>query len=166
LTGSAADGWFRWTCWIEPPTPGTIAVVCFCCGLRFTIFKGGITMGIDSVSALLLISDDAEGLARFYRDKLELPIEPELHDDVPPHFGCSLGEIHFAIHPSAGWPGVPASDAQSPVIAFNSPDVHALHRRLVAAGVEVTDPLDHGFGVVMSLRDPDGNNIEVITPNG
>ena len=37
-------------------------------------------MLVDSVGALLLISDDAPTLADFYRRTLDLPLEDEVHD--------------------------------------------------------------------------------------
>ena len=58
-------------------------------------------MSIHAVGALLLISDDPEQLANFYRDALGLAIEEERHDDIPLHYGCEIGGMHFAIHPSA-----------------------------------------------------------------
>ena len=72
---------------------------------------------IDDVTAILLISPNAKQLAEFYRATLGIPLEEELHDDVPAHYGYTFGEVHFAIHPpDAGWPGVPTRNAQSPVI--------------------------------------------------
>ena len=122
-------------------------------------------MTINALGALLLISDNAEKLAAFYRDALELPITEERHDDVPLHYGCEIGGTHFAIHPSADWPGDPAPNAQSPVIVFYTTDVHADYDRLVAHGVEATPPFDHGFAVLTAFRDPDGNNVQVMTPS-
>ena len=60
---------------------------------------------IAGVSAILLISPDAKGLADFYRTTLDVPLEDEVHDDVPLHFACDLDGVHFAIHPAEGWPG-------------------------------------------------------------
>ena len=53
---------------------------------------------VRSVSALLLISADATGLARFYRDVLGLALQEEVHDGVPLHYACDLGDVHFAIN--------------------------------------------------------------------
>ena len=62
-------------------------------------------MVVDSVGALLLISDDAERLAAFYRESLGFALEEEIHEGVPLHYGCEINGVHFAIHPSADWPG-------------------------------------------------------------
>jgi predicted enzyme related to lactoylglutathione lyase len=119
---------------------------------------------VDSVGALLLISDDAEKLAAFYRDALGLPLEDELHEGVSLHYGCEIGEVHFAIHPSADWPGDRVPNAQSPVIVLHTSDVPAVYERLVAHGVQATPPFDHGFATVTAFQDPDGNNVQVMTP--
>ena len=120
-------------------------------------------MSVDAVGALLLISDDAMQLAAFYRDALELPLEEERHDGITLHYGCEVGGVHFAIHPSAEWPGDPAPNGQSPVIVFYSSDVQADYERLLAHAVDATPPFDHGFATLTAFRDPDGNNVQVMT---
>ena len=86
-------------------------------------------MLVNTVSAVLLMSPDATKLADFYRASLALPLKDEVHDGVPLHYGCEIGSVHFAIHPSEGWPGVPTNNAQSPVLALGTPGVN-----LVAKG--------------------------------
>lgn len=122
-------------------------------------------MLVDSVGALLLISDDAEKLASFYRSALGFQLEEEVHEDVPLHYGCEIGGLHFAIHPSSGWPGEQAPNAQSPVIVFYTGDVQSAYERLVACGVPATPPFDHGFAVLTAFEDPDGNNIQILAPS-
>src|SRR5687768_4586373 len=70
-------------------------------------------MLIDDVTAILLISPNAKRLCEFYRATLGLPLEEETHDGIPLHYGYSLGDVHFAIHPADDWPGVPTKNAQS-----------------------------------------------------
>jgi predicted enzyme related to lactoylglutathione lyase len=119
---------------------------------------------IDSVGAVLLISDDAAMLAGFYRDALGFPLEDEIHEGVPLHYGCEVGGVHLAIHPSGDWPGERTPNGQSPVIVFHTRDVRAVYERLVAHGVAATPPFDHGFATLTAFQDPDGNNIQVMTP--
>lgn len=121
-------------------------------------------MLVHSVGAILLISDDAEKLAAFYREALGLPLEDEVHEGVPLHYGCEIGSVHFAIHPSTDWPGDQAPNAQSPVIVLYTSDIQSAYQRLVAHGVQATPPFDHGFATLTAFRDPDGNNIQVMTP--
>ena len=122
-------------------------------------------MLINGVSAILLISPNAKDLARFYRDTLGLPLEDEVHEGVPLHYACELGAVHFAIHPAEGWPGVPASNSQSPVIALRTSDASEVARRLSASGFKALGPYDHGFAHVVAFRDPDGNHVEVLEPH-
>jgi catechol-2,3-dioxygenase len=119
-------------------------------------------MLVDDVTAILLISPNAKKLCEFYKATLGLPLEEEVHDGMLLHYGYSLGDVHFAIHPAEGWGGVPTQNAQSPVINFSSSNLKAVAKRLSANGVEVTGPTDHGFGQVVSFRDPDGNAVSVI----
>ena len=121
-------------------------------------------MLINGVSAILLISPQAEKLADFYRTTLELPMEEEIHEGVPLHFACDLGDVHLAIHPADGWPGTTTLDARSPVIALNTTDATKVANKLSASGIAHTGVRDHGFALVVSFRDPDGNHVEVLEP--
>jgi catechol-2,3-dioxygenase len=117
---------------------------------------------VDDVTAILLLSPNAKKLCEFYQATLGLPLEEEAHDGTPPHYGYSLGDVHFAIHNASGWPGIPTRNAQSPIISFSTSNLKAVVKRLSARGVKVTGPGDHGFGQVVSFRDLDGNSISVI----
>lgn len=118
-------------------------------------------MLIRSVGAILLISQDAPALKEFYSKALELPLEDEIHDGTPLHYGCEIGSVHFAIHPDGGWPGVATKDSQSPVIALMTDDLAAIVERL--AGYDIAaNPVDHGFAYVIAFRDPDGNHVEIL----
>ena len=55
-------------------------------------------MLVDDVTAILLISPNPKKLCEFYRATLGLPLDEEVHDGIPLHYGCSLGDVHFAIH--------------------------------------------------------------------
>ena len=124
--------------------------------------KRSAQMLVDDVTAILLISPNAEKLCEFYRATLGLPLEEEIHDGIPLHYGYSLGDVQFAIHNADGWPGVPIRNAQSPVITFSTSNLKAVAKRLSACGVKVTGPTDHGFGHILNFRDPDGNSVSVL----
>ncbi len=117
---------------------------------------------ITGLAAILLISEDAPALADFYRSVLQLPLQDEVHDGVPLHYGCDLQGVHLAIHPAESWPGIASREPRSPVVVLATADVNDAYERIVGAGVTVTPPYDHGFGILISLRDPDGNNVQLL----
>ena len=117
---------------------------------------------VNGVSAVLLVSPNAADQAAFYRDVLLMPLAEELHEGVPLHYACDLGDVHFAIHPNDGWPGEAEVTPQSPVIALGITDAQLASKRLDAAGVTHTGVGDHGFALVVAFRDPDGNHVELL----
>ena len=91
-------------------------------------------------------------------------MKEEVHAGVPLHYACDIGSVHLAVHPADGWPGVPAPESRSPVIVLQTDDAEAATTSLAASGIEVTGPRDHGFALVASFRDPDGNMVELLQP--
>lgn len=65
--------------------------------------------------------------------------------------------MHFAIHPSEGWPGEATKTAQSPVLALMTDDLSAIVEKLKPHGIDVVAS-DHGFAHVIAFQDPDGNH--------
>jgi predicted enzyme related to lactoylglutathione lyase len=115
---------------------------------------------IEFLSAVLIVSEDPGRLARFYRDVLGIPLEPEHHGSAAPHWGCTLGDIHLAIHPVTTFPDR-RSGVGSVKLAFTVFDIEALAERLEAAGVSLLyRPRDTGFFWSTAIQDPDGNLIE------
>lgn len=115
---------------------------------------------IEFLSAVLLVSKDPARLAEFYRKVVHLPLEEERHGDTLPHFGCTLGDVHFAIHPVENFPdrncGVGAVK-----LAFTVFDIEKFVKSLREHGVEpLYPPKDEGFAWMTALRDPDGNYLE------
>ena len=115
---------------------------------------------IEFLSGVLLVSQDAKRLADFYRDVVRVPLEEERHGETAPHWGCTLGDIHFAVHPVEDFP-----DRQSGVgsvkLAFTVFDMEALVEHLESVGVPLLHPpQDQGFFVSTAIRDPDGNFVE------
>ena len=115
---------------------------------------------IEFLSAVLVVSKDPKRLAEFYRDIVGIPIEAEEHKDALPHWGCTLGDVHFAIHPIEDFP-----DGRSGIgaikLAFTVFDIEALATRLRSNGVALLyPPKDTGFFWTTAIEDPDGNFIE------
>lgn len=118
------------------------------------------TEKIEFLSAVLLISKDPEKLAQFYRDVVGLPLEDEQHGDTEKHYGCELGDLHFAIHPIKNFEGS-SYGTGSVKLAFTVFDMNAFVARVEKLGVKLAyPPKDMGFALLTGLTDPDGNYIE------
>jgi len=115
---------------------------------------------IEFLSAVLIVSENPARLAEFYREVVGVPLQDEAHGTARPHYGCNLGDLHFAIHPLETFPdrrhGVGAVR-----LALNVFDMKALVERLERKGVRpLYPPHDSGFFVSTAINDPDGNYIE------
>jgi catechol 2,3-dioxygenase-like lactoylglutathione lyase family enzyme len=119
---------------------------------------------IEFLSAVLLTSRQPDRLAAFYRDVLGLPLHEERHDSEPSHWGCELGDVHFAIHPAED---AAADDARGPGpihLAFWVFDLESFVRRLENFhGVRCRYPIQDlgSSSLVTAITDPDGNEVEL-----
>jgi catechol 2,3-dioxygenase-like lactoylglutathione lyase family enzyme len=114
------------------------------------------------LSGIILVSDDPARLVRFYRDILGVPLTEERHDDTAPHWAGELGDVHFAIHPAADYPGEPTATG-AVKIAFMVFRLDPFVTWLTDHGVELCYPPEE-FGAgsrITAVRDPDGNLIEL-----
>ena len=117
-------------------------------------------MSVNFFSAVLLISKDPERLARFYRDVVGIPLEEEKHGETEKHFGCELGDLHFAIHPIENFKGT-GHGTGSVKLAFTVFDIHTFVERMKSHDIQLAyPPKDTGFSIMTALTDPDGNYIE------
>jgi len=115
---------------------------------------------IEFLSAVLLASAEPARLAAFYRDVVGVPLHEEQHGTSRAHWGCTLGDVHFAIHPVESFPGRQAGTG-AVKLAFTVFDIEALARRLQADGIPLLyPPRDTGFFWTTAIHDPDGNLIE------
>jgi predicted enzyme related to lactoylglutathione lyase len=109
------------------------------------------------LSAVLIYSKDADRLSAFYKDVVGIPLEEENHGQNR-HYGCELGDIHFAIHQAEAGekPGVGSIN-----IAFEVFDIERHMRLMAQKNVKiVSQPKDLGFMKLAVIEDPDGNTIE------
>jgi catechol 2,3-dioxygenase-like lactoylglutathione lyase family enzyme len=119
--------------------------------------------GARFLSGVLLVSEQPERLARFYRDVLDIPLVAEQHGDTEPHWGCELGDTHFAIHPVQDYPEDPAV-APGPIkLAFEIFDLRRMLAWLEDQGVPLCYPPRQlgAESLMTAIRDPDGNLIEL-----
>jgi catechol 2,3-dioxygenase-like lactoylglutathione lyase family enzyme len=115
------------------------------------------------ISGVLLVSRQPERLVEFYRGVLGLPLAEERHGDTEPHWGCELGDVHFAIHPAADYPDDPASGPGPVKLAFMVFDLPSMVAWLDRCGVSLCyPPSDLGAeSRITAVRDPDGNLVEL-----
>ena len=59
---------------------------------------------IEFLSAVLVVSENPARLAEFYHDVVGVSLKDEAHVTSLPHYGCNLGDTHFAIHPVGTFP--------------------------------------------------------------
>ena len=115
------------------------------------------------ISGVIVVSRQAERAAEFYRDVLGLPLVEERHGDTEQHWGCELGDVHFAVHPAEDYPDDPA-DPPGPVkLAFLVFDLPAMIAWLERCGVPLCYPPESlgPDSQITAVRDPDGNLVEL-----
>jgi catechol 2,3-dioxygenase-like lactoylglutathione lyase family enzyme len=118
---------------------------------------------INSVAAVLLISDAPERMLEFYRDGLGAPLEDEQHGETHLHWGCELGQVHFAIHPKGNFSDLDRIGNGAMRVAFGTDDIAGLAERVARRGDPIVfEPKDLGWCKMMGVRDPDGNVVEVV----
>jgi catechol 2,3-dioxygenase-like lactoylglutathione lyase family enzyme len=115
------------------------------------------------ISGIILVSPQPERAVSFYRDVLGLPLAEERHGDTQPHWGCELGDTHFAIHPAEDYPEDPATGPSPVKLAFLVFDLGRMVSWLDKCGVPLCYP-PAGLGaqsLITAVRDPDGNLVEL-----
>jgi catechol 2,3-dioxygenase-like lactoylglutathione lyase family enzyme len=114
------------------------------------------------LSAVILVSEQPGELARFYREVLGIPLEDERHDGSKPHWGCTLGDLHFAIHAVSDFPEHPSAGVGAVKLAFTIFDLASFIERLQHAGIEpLYAPKQLGWCTMSAVEDPDGNLVEL-----
>src|SRR4051812_25361017 len=100
---------------------------------------------IEFLSTVLLVSKNPERLAKFYRDVVGLPLEDEDHGETEKHFGCELGDLHFAIHPVSNFEGT-GHGTGSVKLAFTVFDMNAFVEKIKSMEFQLAyEPKDTGF---------------------
>ena len=115
------------------------------------------------ISGVILVSSQPWRLTAFYRDVLGLPLAEERHGEAQPHWGCELGDVHFAIHPVADYPEDPAGGPGPVKLAFMVFDLSRVVEWLDRRGIPLCyPPADLGEeSRITAVRDPDGNLVEL-----
>ena len=118
---------------------------------------------VTGIGGFFFRAADADALAAWYRDTLGIPEVPQSYDDAS--WWQAAGTTVFTPmaeamdqfgEPQAGW-----------AINFRVDDLAAMVAQLEAAGVHVeVDPETYPNGIFASLRDPEGNPIQLWQPAG
>lgn len=121
---------------------------------------------ISEMKSVVLLTDQLDTTAAFYRDVLQLPLESEQHRGTARHFACQLGAQHFAIHERATfWLPVAANPAPpGTIVSFTVADLDAFGERLRGLGVPIIARQNIGPMKFVALRDPDGRHVCCGTP--
>ncbi len=115
---------------------------------------------VEFLSAVLIVSREPARLSKFYREVVGIALEDEEHEGTLPHFGCTLGDVHFAIHPVEDFPDHSAG-VGSVKLAFTVFDIQGFAARLKERGVKLLyEPRDTGYFWSTAILDPDGNLLE------
>ncbi len=114
---------------------------------------------IGGVAGVVIWTDDLERLLPFYRDTLGLP----LHSLQPGFAAFRFGEVRLSVgvHSQVGGP---SRDPHRVMVNLAVDDIQAVHRELARRGVEFVRPpeREHWGGWVATLRDPDGNLLQLL----
>lgn len=114
------------------------------------------------ISGILLISKNPKRLADFYRDIIDVPLKAEQHGDSNAHFGCEIGDLHFAIHGHHEEGEGNDMGTGAVKLAFEVFDMENFMKKLESLSIKPLFPArDQGFMKITAVRDPDGNVVEL-----
>lgn len=102
-----------------------------------------------SLHFLWLEVTDLRKSVDFYRETLGLPVQDEVSGAAPGAFAI----VHLAQQKIYLAPGAPRGMGM--YIAIALPDIDAMHRRLLAHGLDTPAPVDEGWARYINLFDPD-----------
>lgn len=127
-----------------------------------------MSIQVQGLSVVLLLTADTDRLADFYRDVLGIPLEAEEHDGRHKHYACPLGSIYLTIQRASdlGAPP-PARGYDFLQLCFTVADLDAFMHHLSAHGVAALHPpLPFEHTRFTTLLDPDGRHVRIMTPWG
>ena len=108
---------------------------------------------------MMIMAQEPETLAAFYRETLGIPFEPAKHGKIGEHLECDYHNIHFAILKKAQ-----AQPASTVIPSFYVPDLRQFLDQLGHRNIKPLHPIiDLGKGsCVSTISDPEGNAIRLI----
>ena len=118
---------------------------------------------VKGIGGLFFRSKDPASLGKWYEDMLGVKMVPETYEEVP--WMQEAGPTVFA--PFSADTDYFGEDSQMWMINFRVDNLEAMVAQLRSAGIEVE--LDEEFypnGVFASLKDPEGNPVQLWEPAG
>jgi catechol 2,3-dioxygenase-like lactoylglutathione lyase family enzyme len=125
-----------------------------------------MALSIDVRRAVVLYTEDPERLASFYRDTLGFPLEPL---GAPAgEFHCELGDVSVSVRAvdEADDDDVERERVGSLVLSLAVADLDAYLTALRQEGVDAGPLLMADGARGARLRDPDGNELELVEADG
>jgi hypothetical protein len=122
---------------------------------------------VRGLKSVVLTSDHPDLTARFYSDVFAMPFEKEEHGDVPPHWACQFGGLHFAIHQAKGFwvgSGPPKDRGEDTFLTFTIEALEPFVEHLQRKQVPVVMQRNIGPMTFVTIRDPDGRHVGCGTP--
>jgi len=113
------------------------------------------------VNGVIVWTDDLPRLTTFYRGVLGL--RPRSTRERLTNFAWGDFRLTLAVHDGVSGP---SKDPERVMVNLGVADIHAVYRRLVAAGVVFTRPPEQESfgGWVATFHDPDGNTLQLLQP--
>ncbi len=109
-------------------------------------------MAVREIAFVMYPVRDMEASLAFYRDSLGLT-PSGLASDAWTEFDISGTAFGIGTFPQLGTPG------HAGALALEIDDLAAMRARLLATGIEATEPYETPICWISQLRDPDGNTI-------
>lgn len=119
---------------------------------------------IDGLAGVIIWTDNMAEMTAFYRDALGLPT----HSERPHFVAFKWGDTRLSVGLHSEVRGRNATPHRI-MVNLAARDIHALHARLLAAGVNFVRPpeREHWGGWVATFADPDGNLLQLLQqPDG
>ena len=112
-------------------------------------------MKISGLGGIIFESPDPDRLARFYKDKLGLPLELRTHGGLYEHWECDFHNVHFAI--------LKADEVFDGNLVIPSFIVEDIQKLVTEQDLNLeADILPLGEGSFIGrIKDPDGNRIHL-----
>jgi catechol 2,3-dioxygenase-like lactoylglutathione lyase family enzyme len=119
-----------------------------------------------ALSVVMLLAENADATAAFYREALGVSLQQEKHDQRRGHYGGRLGSIYFTIQWAQDFPGPEfVRGGNSMQLVFTVPSLDDFLAHLKAKGLQpLHAPTRFDQVLFTTIRDPDGRFVQVMTP--